>query len=111
MSGLMGELEIARRALLAQQSALSVISHNIANANTPGYTRQEALLGATDPQDFFPGQVGTGVAAEQIRRLRDSLTDVQVRHQSANLGRWNVRQGVLNDVQGILREPSHNGLN
>ena len=37
------------RGLLAQQRALDITSHNIANANTEGYTRQEAVLNAEEP--------------------------------------------------------------
>lgn len=111
MAGLIGQLEIARRALMAQQNMLSVLSHNIANANSPGYTRQDALLGATDPMDFFPGQLGTGVSMDSVRRMRDTLTDVQVRQQSGSAGRWGVRENVFRDLQTIFREPSDHGLN
>lgn len=111
MAGLIGQLEVARRALMAEQNMLSVLSHNIANANTPGYTRQDALLGATDPMDYFPGQLGTGVTMESVRRMRDTLTDVQVRQQSGSAGRWGVRENVFRDLQTIFKEPSDTGLN
>ncbi|MBI5837361.1 MAG: flagellar hook-associated protein FlgK [Candidatus Eisenbacteria bacterium] len=110
MSGLISQLEIARRALQAQQNLLSVVSHNIANANTPGYTRQVALLGATDPVDYFPGQLGTGVTVTQIRRMRDTLADVQTRMQSSNAGRWGVRENVFGQLEAVFKEPSDNGL-
>ena len=110
MAGLISQLEIARRALQAEQSLLSVVSHNIANANTPGYTRQQALLGASDPMDYFPGQLGTGVGVTEIRRMRDSLADVQVRAQSSNAGRWSVREGVFSQLESVFREPSDTGL-
>ncbi len=110
MAGLISQLEIARRALQAEQNLLSVVSHNIANANTPGYTRQQALLGATDPVDYFPGQLGTGVTVTEIRRMRDALTDVQARMQSANAGNWGVRESVFGQLETVFKEPSDNGL-
>ena len=42
-------LETARRALSAQQTALSTVSNNVANANTEGYTRQRVTLQSTSP--------------------------------------------------------------
>ena len=111
MGGLLGQMEIARRALLAEQNMMSVLSHNISNANTPGFTRQDALLGATSPADYFPGQLGTGVSVDEIRRMRDSLTDVQVRSQGGSAGRWGVRAGVFGDLQKVFNEPSDTGLN
>ncbi|HVP38446.1 MAG TPA: flagellar hook-associated protein FlgK [Candidatus Saccharimonadales bacterium] len=110
MAGLITQLEIARRALQAEQNLLSVVSHNIANADTPGYSRQQAILGATDPQDYFPGQLGTGVSVTEIRRLREGLTDVQLRLQSGNAGRWGVRESVFNELQTVFHEPSDSGL-
>ncbi|MBD3298785.1 MAG: flagellar hook-associated protein FlgK, partial [candidate division Zixibacteria bacterium] len=49
MSGIFQGLELAKRALLSQQYALSTTGHNIANANTPGYSRQRVHLTATNP--------------------------------------------------------------
>ena len=44
-----GLFSIARSALLTHQTALQTISQNVANAETPGYSRQEAVLAATTP--------------------------------------------------------------
>ena len=49
MPGLSQILEIARRALTSQQIGMSVTSHNISNANTPGYSRQRVDFAATSP--------------------------------------------------------------
>jgi len=49
MSGLFQGLEIGKRSLLTQQLAMFTASHNIANVNTPGFTRQRAIMGATMP--------------------------------------------------------------
>ena len=44
MSGLFGVLNMARWSALAQQTSIEVISHNVANANTPGFSRQKVYL-------------------------------------------------------------------
>lgn len=110
-------LEIARSALQSQQRALDVTGHNIANANTKGYTRQEALLSASNPfsvpalnRPTTPGQVGTGVQVDQIRRLRDQFIDTQVRTENKSLGYWEARRDALQKVEVILTEPSDSSL-
>lgn len=110
-------LEIGRRALQSQQRALDVTGHNIANANTAGYTRQEAVLVASDPYPALSlnrllgsGQIGTGVEISEIRRLRDGFLDLQVRHESKALGYWEARRDALQNIEVIFTEPSDNGL-
>ena len=56
--GLDGLLDIGKSALSAAQQALTVTGHNVANVNTPGYSRQEAVLTERSPINGTPGQVG-----------------------------------------------------
>ncbi|HHY92257.1 MAG TPA: flagellar hook-associated protein FlgK [Firmicutes bacterium] len=98
---------------MAQQRALETTSHNIANANTKGYSRQEAVLATTTPYSYpgmGAGQVGTGVAVQRLRRLRESFLDAQFRNESKALGRWEVRRDTLEKLEAILNEPGDNGL-
>ncbi|HEX3032838.1 MAG TPA: flagellar hook-associated protein FlgK [Bacillota bacterium] len=117
MSSTFFGLEIGRSALQTQQKALDVTGHNIANANTPGFSRQEAVLAARNPftvpgynRPTTPGQVGTGVQVEQIRRIRDSFVDAQVRTENKNLGYWTAKQDALTKVEVIINEPSDSSL-
>lgn len=117
MSSIFFGLEIGRRGLQAQQRALDVTAHNVANANTPGYTRQEAVMAAADPipvpslhMPSGAGQLGTGVEITAIRRLRDAFIDLQIRNESRSLGYWEARQENLNRIEGIFNEPSDSGL-
>src|SRR4030042_852404 len=88
-------LETARRALAANQRAMDVAGHNIANANAPGYTRQQPVLSATAPYTLpsfvrpaGAGQVGTGVAVMEIRRLPADLPGTHTREGAAEAGTW-----------------------
>lgn len=106
-------LNIARRALQTQQRALDVMGHNIANANTPGYSRQVALQTTTAPytipsrvRPMAPGQVGTGVHVSAIVRLRDQFIDMQLRNEIQSAGRWQARHDALGQIELILMEPS-----
>ena len=79
MSGISQVLEIARRALLAQQYQMNVTGHNIANASTPGYSRQRANLVTTSPTESAGGLLGTGVIVQSVDRLRNRFIDTQIR--------------------------------
>ena len=68
-------LSVARTGLTAQQAAIETISHNIANAETEGYSRQRVTLSANFPQSFPYGSVGTGVGVTNVERVRDALLD------------------------------------
>jgi flagellar hook-associated protein 1 len=110
-------LEVGKRGLFAQQAALSTTGHNIANANTVGYTRQRAEMQATNPlptpgmqNDVSAGQLGTGVEVNKIVRLREDYLDVQLRGENKNLGYWEAKSDTLTKIEGILNEPSDNGL-
>ena len=102
-------LDIARKALFAQQRALDVTGHNIANAATPGYSRQRAVLTTTNPYTVpgshnlrTAGQVGTGVQVSAIYRLRDNYIDYQLRSQSQHLGKASAEHQTLDRVEGIF---------
>ncbi|MCS5696630.1 flagellar hook-associated protein FlgK [Desulfofundulus thermocisternus] len=110
-------LEIARRGLLSSRTAMDVTAHNLANASTKGYTRQDPVFTATDPytmpgawQKLLPGQMGSGVEVSQIRRVRDSILDQQVRSALGEDGFWQARQDALQRVEAVFPEPSDVGL-
>lgn len=117
MPGTFGSLEIGRRSLQAHQQALQTIGHNIANANTPGYSRQAVTMAATDPYTVpsavraaTTGQVGTGVNVTSIKRYRESFLDTQYRNENSSLGRWETRQELLRQIEGVVMEPGEAGL-
>ncbi|PFP30789.1 flagellar hook-associated protein FlgK [Bacillus sp. AFS073361] len=110
-------LEVGKRALFAQQSALSTTGHNIANANTTGYTRQRAEMQATPAisnpgmhSDQSPSQLGTGVEVNKLVRLREEYLDVQLRGETKNAGYWEAKSDSLTKVEELLNEPSDDGL-
>ncbi|MFY9324326.1 MAG: flagellar hook-associated protein FlgK [Syntrophomonadaceae bacterium] len=116
MSIFMG-LEIGKRSIMTHQTALSVTGHNIANANTVGYTRQSPTLVTTRPH-YTPnltsnsgiGQLGTGVEVAYLERLRDAFLDGQIRNENKTTGYWSAIQDTLAKIEVILNEPSNDGL-
>lgn len=109
-------IEIARRSLLGHQRALTTTAHNIANINTPGYSRQEAVLQTTlaisYPSVFSPrpGQLGTGMHVTEIRRFRDAYLDRQVREANSAIGYWSGMETALQRVEAVLPEPTDFGI-
>ena len=104
-------LEIGKKALWAQKKALEVTSHNVANANTEGYSRQEAIQTATSPLSVpGAGQMGTGVEVSEVRRVRNEFIDGQVRKENRTKGYWEIKEESLKEVELIFNEPSNQGV-
>jgi len=110
-------IETAVRALRANQVALQLTGQNIANADTPGYSRQVAVMAATAPYSYpgltrsmTAGQIGTGVEVTQILRMRDSFIDAQIQGESSLKGEWEKRQEILEYLEVVFNEPSDSGL-
>ncbi len=110
-------LEIAKRSLGAHMLLMDVVSHNIANVNTPGYTRQRGVAQTTYPFGIpgmgymgLPGQIGTGVEVKYIQRLRNAFLDRQFRQENATLGSEEAKEEVYDVIETMLEEPSDVGL-
>ncbi len=115
-TGLLG-LEIGKRAISAQQTALTVTGHNIANANTNGYTRQVASLETVLPfctptlqTGSKAGQIGTGVSIGSIQRIRQEFLDNQYRNENKAAGYWQSVAESISKLEVIVNEPSNFGL-
>ncbi len=111
-------LQTALSGLLAQQEALDVTGHNIANANTEGYSRETVIMRPSMPIDIPAissrtgegAQLGTGVSVETINRIRNTYLDAQYRTQSSALGAAGTQAEELTQAQSAFNEPSTSGL-
>ncbi|CAG9609787.1 flagellar hook-associated protein FlgK [Pseudoneobacillus rhizosphaerae] len=103
-------LEVGRRGLFAQQMALNTTGHNIANANTNGYTRQRVEMQASNPISTAGVKLGTGVEISKLVRLREEYLDVQIRGELKNTGYWEAKSETFSKIEELLNEPSDNGL-
>ena len=74
-------------ALIAFQRALSTVGHNVANINTPGYSRQRVELEARDATYFGYGYQGNGVQIVDVRRMADSLATSRLLDSGGELAR------------------------
>lgn len=105
-------LEIARSGMAVNERALTVSSHNIANLNTKGFSRQQAISQNAAYTTVAGGQfqIGTGAEMQQTRQIRDGFLDTIYRDESTTLGYWETRRKTFTDVESILGEPMNNGL-
>jgi len=93
-------------ALISSQRALATTSHNIANANKPGYSRQRVEIGSNIPH--FAGSagrpmyVGTGVHVQSIERLYDDFAMQQVRGHTSNVGQAETMDQWIGQLDGVL---------
>ena len=110
MSGLNGLLGIGSNALATFQRALSVTGQNIANVNTPGYSRQQIILSETLPENGQPGQIGTGVEASEVRRSVDTFVEQQLLDSNERLGQFNASQNALSQIQPIFADSNDQGV-
>lgn len=91
-------------ALIAFQRMLATTSHNVANANTPGYSRQRALLGTRGGQDIGPGFVGAGTQINRIERLTDGFVSGRLRESASELGRLSQLSTLAGRIDRMVSE-------
>ncbi|MBS4190254.1 flagellar hook-associated protein FlgK [Bacillus sp. FJAT-49705] len=110
-------LETARRGMFTQQSALYTTGHNISNSNTPGFSRQRINFQPTLPypgigmdRPYLPGQMGTGVEAGSVERIRDSFIDSRYRSENNQLGFYGTKSDALTRMEDVMNEPTSEGL-
>ncbi len=103
-------LSIARTAMQVQQAAVSVAGHNIANAQTAGYSRQSVNTVARVAQQRPDGAIGTGVMINGVLRARDVLLDAQVRTSSSPAAGAGARRDLLTSIEGVLGSTGEHSL-
>ena len=101
----MGDMLIsAISGLHAAQQQLATTSHNIANIDTPGYSRQRVLLQAQDPQATNRFAVGNGVILNDINRIVDEFTTRQLRSVSSEQSRLDMFHQLASVIDDMLAD-------
>ncbi|MDV3427492.1 MAG: flagellar hook-associated protein FlgK [Bacillota bacterium] len=110
MAGLFSTFNIAVRGMSVQQKAIDTTSHNIANANTEGFSRQRINIETTRPFTGLSYSLGTGADVTEVLRVRDSFMDYQIRNEMSTQGLYTTRDSFLSQVESIFNEPSDTGI-
>lgn len=96
--------------LSANQKALEVTGHNVANLGTPGFSRQSAVMASSPTKRYGNWYLEMGVDIQQIRQIRHTFNDNIYRAESNNLGYWESRNKAVTDLESILGEPIQKGF-
>lgn len=91
-------------ALLAQQRALAVTANNIANASTPGYSRQRVEFSERPADRIGTFFIGSGVDVGGIRRMSDELASAQMRGASSAFHRAEAFASLASVVENLLAD-------
>jgi flagellar hook-associated protein 1 FlgK len=105
-----GLFDIAKSAIFASQTALTITSHNIANVNTPGFNRREALFGVAGPVALSGNLLGSGVTVSGIKRYYDQFIQTQLLGQYQNYGKSLALNQTLSQIEQIFNEAKNIGL-
>src|SRR5882757_5503091 len=99
MAGLFGSLSTALSALLVSQQSLQTSSNNVANANTPGFSRQRPVLKPGDPVVLGNLSIGTGVVLQKTESIRDPILELRINQETHNQGQLDAALGALQQIQ------------
>lgn len=109
--GLMGSLYIGTSGLQTGQNALNTVAHNLTNASTTGYTRQQILLNdrpyntlSINARSVANQQTGLGVCYAQTRQVRDYFLDRTYRKEDGRCAFYQVSYETMAEVEELLGE-------
>jgi flagellar hook-associated protein 1 FlgK len=110
--GLGSSFYIALRGLHISQAAIEVVSHNVANVNTEGYSRQRLNLEAAMPErNTRYGPIGLGVDATSITRMHDQFITRNLTEKSSLLAKYEAQKISIDYLESIYNETDGNGIN
>ncbi|MBN1835094.1 MAG: flagellar hook-associated protein FlgK [Spirochaetales bacterium] len=106
-------IEIGKRSLIGHNLGLNTIGHNLSNASVEGYSRQRVEMKAFPPiympglnRELYPGQIGQGMEATRIERIKDMLLEGRIVSETGGEGYWAARDKYLLLLEQIYNEPT-----
>lgn len=110
MAKIHGLLDMGRRSMAANQSALNTTSHNIANKSTEGYSRQRVETHTNPPVGDGLQRIGTGSRLSAINRTNNPWLEKQLEREGSNLAFLEGRAGALQRLESTFNEQTIKGL-
>ena len=104
MGSLFGSLSSSARTLQAQQLAIEVTGHNLANASNAAYARQRARIEAAPAVQTLSGMVGNGAIATGVDQIRDKALDTEILGVTGESSSLAMRQRILDQAQSSLSQ-------
>jgi flagellar hook-associated protein 1 FlgK len=110
MSGIGLVLNIAKDALLSQQYAIDVASHNIANVSTEGYSRQTPIMEANDSAPYAGLVFGRGVSVQDITNVTNQFVEKRLQGSTSDLSMLTEKETYMNVLETIFNESSETSI-
>jgi flagellar hook-associated protein 1 len=107
MSGLLSTMFVASGAMAADQGALEVTGNNVANINTPGYSREVPVLQENAPVVLGNLTFGTGVSLASVESVRDSVLQIRIQQETGQQGQLNAFVNAMNQAQTLFTAGSN----
>lgn len=104
--GLFSAMQIGRSALVSSQIGIQVAGNNMANAATPGYTRQQLFLSPNRGQVAGAYSLGRGVGIDAVERQIDEALQARLRNGIADQKAASTLSDVMNQLESVLGELS-----
>jgi len=110
MAGLFDTLGIATRGLQVVQRGMATTGHNIANVDTPGYSKQRAVLATGLPQPDATGTVGSGVEQVTVQRIIDRFIGFRLVSETSRKAELETQSTIYREVETIVNDQLAPGL-
>lgn len=119
MAGTLGSYNIAVSGMDVAKRGLSVTGHNLANANSVGYSRQQSItketyyntVGITRYGNMNQNMlIGTGTDFQELRQIRNQFLDIAYRKESTKFGYYDIKQKTIAEVESVFSESGDTGL-
>jgi len=110
MAGLFDTLGTAQRGLSVVQSGLATTGHNIANADTPGYSRQRSVIEASLPQGTGAGSIGTGVEQISVERVIDRFVAERLVRETSRQATLDTEASIYRQIEAVVNSQEGGGL-
>jgi flagellar hook-associated protein 1 FlgK len=111
MSDIGRVLNTSKDALLSHLTAINITGANIANVNTPGYSRLRPVFSSLGSTGSGTSEIQLGVKVTDAEGIYDQYVDAQLVQQSQEMGYGDARKSSLDRVEGIFNEAGGSGLN
>ncbi|MBF0521195.1 MAG: flagellar hook-associated protein FlgK [Nitrospirae bacterium] len=101
---------IALTGLTASSAALNTTGNNIANVNTPGYTKQDVALSSAEPEYTRSGYMGLGVDVLGVTSRVNSFLEKQLLQGNNSIGKYTVQSDTYSAIETAYNEQNGDGL-
>jgi flagellar hook-associated protein 1 FlgK len=111
MSRIWSMMDTGKRSMMNSQTALSTVSHNVANKNTEGYSRQRVETQTTEPTGLGKLRIGNGARTTTVSRVNNPFIERQIESEMNVLGKKDTSAQMLSRVEQVFNEQQNKGLN